>query len=129
MAFFFRCLETILQSEFGNQVMEDEACGLYRMEITNTGASGSSTDVFYLELGPTARTVTQVPPGSDDSGRRPDVAVKVSSPDLSSVLEGSLSPLQAYLTGRIAATGDVRKLMFFDKLSRRGHKPGSMFNV
>jgi hypothetical protein len=33
------------------------------------------------------------------------------------------------LTGRICANGDVKKLMFFDKLSKRGHKPGSMFNV
>ncbi len=33
------------------------------------------------------------------------------------------------MTGRICANGDVKKLMFFDKLSKRGHKPGSMFNV
>ena len=37
--------------------------------------------------------------------------------------------LQAYLTGRISAQGDVQKLMFFDKLSSRGHKPGSMFDI
>ena len=61
--------------------------------------------------------------------RKPDVSVTISSQDLSSVLEGSLAPLQAYLTGRISANGDVKKLMLFDKLSRRGHKPGSMFNV
>jgi hypothetical protein len=36
---------------------------------------------------------------------------------------------QAYLTGRICANGDVKKLMFFDKLSKRGHKPGTMFTV
>jgi hypothetical protein len=36
---------------------------------------------------------------------------------------------QAYLTGRISAQGDTRKLMFFDKLSSRGHKPGSMFDI
>lgn len=61
--------------------------------------------------------------------QKPDVSLTISSQDLSSVLEGSLAPLQAYLTGRITANGDVRKLMFFDKISRRGHKPGSMFNV
>ena len=37
--------------------------------------------------------------------------------------------LQAYLTGRIQASGDVKKLMLFDKLSRKGHRSGSMFNV
>ena len=42
---------------------------------------------------------------------------------------GTVSPLQAYLTGHITANGDVRKLMFFDKLSNRGHKPGSMFTI
>ena len=44
-------------------------------------------------------------------------------------IPGTLAPLQAYLTGRISATGDVRKLMLFDKLSKRGHKPGAMFSV
>jgi hypothetical protein len=36
---------------------------------------------------------------------------------------------QAYLTGRISASGDVKKLMFFDKISSRGHKQGSMFSI
>ena len=63
------------------------------------------------------------------TGKEADVTVTISSPDLANVLDGSLAPLQAYLTGRIQAHGDVRKLMFFDKLSKRGHKPGSMFNV
>lgn len=44
-------------------------------------------------------------------------------------IPGTLAPLQAYLTGRISASGDVRKLMLFDKLSKRGHKPGAMFSV
>ena len=53
----------------------------------------------------------------------------IDSGDLLAVLQGTLSPLQAYLTGRISATGDVKKLMFFDKLSARGHKQGGMFNI
>jgi hypothetical protein len=37
---------------------------------------------------------------------------------------------QAYLTGRICANGDVKKLMVFDKLAKKGgHKPGTMFTV
>jgi len=48
---------------------------------------------------------------------------------LASILEGTLAPLQAYLTGRISASGDMRKLMLFDKLSKRGHTKGTMFSV
>ena len=58
-----------------------------------------------------------------------DVTVTLSSPDLASILEGTLAPLQAYLTGRISASGDMRKLMLFDKLSKRGHTKGTMFSV
>ena len=61
--------------------------------------------------------------------RRCDVAISLTSSDLAGVLGGTLSPLQAYLTGKITANGDVRKLMFFDKLSNRGHKPGTMFTI
>ena len=114
-----KCLDVILQSEFNGPV-EPEACGLYKIEITGTEAG---TETYYIELTPTTRRVDTT------HGGKPDVSVTVSSPDLSSVLDGSLAPLQAYLTGRISAHGDVRKLMFFDKLSRRGHKPGAMFNV
>ena len=58
-----------------------------------------------------------------------DVTVNLRSPDLANILEGTLEPLQAYLAGRISASGDIRKLMLFDRLSKRGHKPGTMFNV
>ncbi len=130
-----RCLEVILAAEFGpGAAMDDEASGLYRLEITET-ASGK--DVYYIQLLPN-NTVTAANPnakratiGTEDpsGGREPDVSVSVSSPDLAQVLDGSLAPLQAYLTGRISATGDVRKLMFFDRLSKRGHRAGSMFTV
>lgn len=116
-----KCLEVIIQSEFVS--LEDDARGLYRLEITETEAG---KDVYFIQLElPDTRVITK----TNTSGREPDVSVTISSPDLANVLDGSLAPLQAYLTGRISASGDVRKLMFFDKLSRRGHKPGSMFNV
>ena len=61
----------------------------------------------------------------------------VSTPSLDLVLAGTgrtgsepvLCVWQAYLTGRISASGDVKKLMFFDKISSRGHKQGSMFSI
>jgi putative sterol carrier protein len=76
-------------------------------------------------MSPTKKSVLDLCP----AGSKPDVSVTISSSDLANVLDGSLAPLQAYLTGRIQASGDVRKLMLFDKLSRRGHKSGSMFAV
>ena len=117
------CLESIIQSEFKDgTILEEDSCGLYKIEIARTDGGKES---FYIEMNAMIRCVKkEIAPD-----RKPDVSVTISSQDLSSVLEGSLAPLQAYLTGRISANGDVKKLMLFDKLSRRGHKPGSMFNV
>ena len=82
-------------------------------------------NIYFFQLITSGNETNGVSP----DGRNPDVTVTISSPDLASVLEGTLAPLQAYLTGRISASGDMRKLMLFDKLSKRGHKPGTMFNV
>ena len=82
------------------------------------------TESFYIDITPASKTVTKI-----TGPRRADVSVSITSSDLAGVLQGTLSPLQAYLTGRISANGDVKKLMFFDKLSSRGHKPGSMFTI
>ncbi|QQP35422.1 Stomatinlike protein 1like, partial [Caligus rogercresseyi] len=116
-----KCLDIILQKEFSGP-LEEDACGLYELEITETECG---KDKYWIEIQQTSKVVRT----SNEEGRTPDVSVSVSSPDLSSILEGTLAPLQAYLTGRISASGDVRKLMLFDKLSKRGHKPGTMFNI
>ena len=118
-----KCLEAILRSEFKDgTILEEDACGLYKIEITDTEGG---METYYIEMNAMIRCVRkEIAPD-----QKPDVSVTISSQDLSSVLEGSLAPLQASLTGRISANGDVRKLMLFDKLSRRGHKPGSMFSV
>jgi len=114
-----KCLEVILASEFTGP-LEQDACGLYKIEIDVDGVK----ETYFIEMTQTVKKVhVEVHHG------KPDVSVSVTSSDLSSILEGSLAPLQAYLTGRISAHGDVRKLMLFDKLSRRGHKPGTMFSV
>jgi len=101
--------------------LESEAMGLYELQILE---SEHGTEGFYIDITPTAKSVTKI-----TTQRRADVSVSITSSDLANVLQGSLSPLQAYLTGRISANGDVKKLMFFDKLSSRGHKPGSMFTI
>ena len=116
-----KCLDVILQNEFSGP-LDEEAYGLYKLEISN--ATGND-ETYYIHLTTEAKLILSEKP--DDA--KEDVAVQISSADLASVLEGTLAPLQAYLTGRISASGDVRKLMLFDKLSKRGHKPGTMFSV
>jgi len=101
--------------------LESDAMGLYELQILE---SELGTESFYIDITPTSKTVTKL-----TSIRKADVSVSITSSDLAGVLQGTLSPLQAYLTGRISANGDVKKLMFFDKLSSRGHKPGSMFTI
>ena len=115
-----KCLESILQNEFSGPLDED-SYGLYKLEInTQTG-----DETYFIHLSPEARLIlAQLP----EDHQQPDVAVQISSADLASVLEGTLAPLQAYLTGRISASGDVRKLMLFDKF-KKTHKPGTMFSV
>lgn len=119
------CLDIILKNEFSGP-MDEEACGLYKIEITETQ---NGTDIYFISLSNEVKSIVPSNDGASPDGRQPDVSVTIASSDLASVLEGTLAPLQAYLTGRISASGDVRKLMLFDKLSKRGHKPGSMFSV
>lgn len=116
-----QCLDAIIRSEFGSTI-DGDAHGLYCLEITQ---KHEGKETYYIELSDAIRVVTR----ENLTGRKPDVWVTISHQDLANVLDGSLAPLQAYLTGRISAAGDVRKLMFFDKLSNRGHKPGTTFTA
>ena len=114
-------IQEILNSDMNS--VEDEAHGLYKIEIAE---SENEKQTFFIDLSAKHKIVFE----GNKLGKEPDVSVNVSSIDLANILNGSLAPLQAYLTGRITAQGDVRKLMFFDKLSKRSsHKPGSMFNI
>merc|ERR1712112_363733 len=92
--------------------------------LTQVLETEHGTQGFYIDITPVHRSIRVI-----IEERTPDVSVTITSSDLAGVLQGTLSPLQAYLTGRISAQGDVQKLMFFDKLSSRGHKPGSMFDI
>ena len=54
----------------------------------------STQETYFIEMTQTVKKVhVEVHHG------KPDVSVSVTSSDLSSILEGSLAPLQAYLTG------------------------------
>jgi len=114
-----KCLESIICSD--EVQLSSEAMGVYELQVLETE---HGTQGFYIDVTPVHRSVRVI---IDE--RTPDVSVTITSSDLAGVLQGTLSPLQAYLTGRISAQGDVQKLMFFDKLSSRGHKPGSMFDI
>jgi len=114
-----KCLESIICSD--EVQLSSEAMGVYEIQVLETE---HGTQGFYIDVTPVHRSVRVI---IDE--RTPDVSVTITSSDLAGVLQGTLSPLQAYLTGRISAQGDVQKLMFFDKLSSRGHKPGSMFDI
>lgn len=51
----------------------------------------------------------------------PDVAVTIAKNDLMAILEGSLAPLQAYLSGHLTVQGNVQMLMGLESL-RQGNK-------
>ena len=115
-----RGLEGIICNDYIQ--IDAEAHGVYELEILE---SKLGTELFYIDITASGKSVTK----ALSKSRRCDVAISLTSSDLAGVLGGTLSPLQAYLTGKITANGDVRKLMFFDKLSNRGHKPGTMFTI
>jgi len=110
-------LEIVLSQENN---LEQEVFGVYCVNITD------KSETILVEIGGQGKSVKYAVEGQEV---KKDVSVNISSSDLAGVLKGSLPPLQAYLTGRISTTGDVRKLMLFDKLSNRSHKPGETFNL
>ena len=79
-----KCLEVIVEAEFSGP-LEDDACGLYKLEITETPVG---TDTYYISLSSETKFVTQGLVSPD--GRNPDVSVQISSCDLASVLEGKI---------------------------------------
>lgn len=111
------CLEMVLNQENN---LEQEVFGVYCINIPD------KNEKIVVKIGPDGKKVKYA---ADTEEEKPDVSVNITSSDLAGVLKGSLPPLQAYLTGRISTSGDVRKLMLFDKLSNRSHKPGATFNL
>ena len=117
-------LEEILQSEFKDGAnIDEDARGLYKLEILND--KECTTSIYYIEMNAINRCIRK----EISSEQMLDISVTISSDDLTGILDGSLSPLHAYLTGRISVDGDVRKLMLLNKISERSHRPGTTFNV
>ena len=66
-----RCLEVILQSEF-NGPMDEEACGLYKLEITDTEIE---KDIYFISLRQDSKTIMS---GNETNGVSPDGCQPVS---------------------------------------------------
>ena len=65
------CLEVILQSEFIGP-MDEDACGLYKLEITDTEIG---TDVYFISLSQDSKTIMS---GNETNGVHPDGCQPVS---------------------------------------------------
>merc|ERR1711983_320471 len=118
-----QCLEVVLQNVL-NGPLNEETFGLYKLEIMDTM---KGKEIYFLQLDQEHRKILSgaATGGIHPEGLQPDVTLNITSADLAAIFEGSLAPLQGYLTGRISASGNVRKLMLFDKFSKSS---SSMFN-
>ena len=58
----------------------------------------------------------------------PDVAVTISKNDLMAIFDGTLAPLQAYLSGHLTVQGNVQMLMGLESL-RHGTNKEDIFVV
>ena len=121
-----QCLEVVLQNVLNGPLNED-TFGLYKLEIMDTM---KGKEIYFLQLDQEKRKILSgaATGGIHPEGLQPDVTLNITSADLAAIFEGSLAPLQGYLTGRISASGNVRKLMLFDKFSKSSKSSSSMFN-
>ncbi|XP_023337552.1 uncharacterized protein LOC111708418 [Eurytemora carolleeae] len=108
------CLQNILETE----KIEAENIGTYTLILSDVGTK------LLMSITDTSKTCCVV-----DKEVESDVCLTLTSSDLAGILKGSLPPLQAYLSNRIQITGDVRKLMFLEKMGNKTHKPGQTFHI
>ncbi|KAK8405788.1 hypothetical protein O3P69_001937 [Scylla paramamosain] len=90
----------------------DLAHGIYRLQV-----EGTEGGIFIIFVGNGVRQVVE----GDLPKVTPDVAVTIAKSDLMAILEGSLAPLQAYLSGHLTVQGNVQMLMGLESL-RQGNK-------
>ncbi|XP_050716466.1 stomatin-like protein 1 isoform X2 [Eriocheir sinensis] len=90
----------------------DLAHGIYRLQV-----EGTDGGIFIIFVGNGVRQVVE----GDLPKVTPDVAVTIAKNDLMAILEGSVAPLQAYLSGHLTVQGNVQMLMGLESL-RQGNK-------
>ncbi|KAK4309474.1 hypothetical protein Pmani_018904 [Petrolisthes manimaculis] len=105
---FGRHLQTLISGAGG----ADLTHGIYRLQV-----EGNDGGIFIIFVGNGVRQVVE----GDISQVTPDVAVTISKQHLMSILEGTLAPLQAYLSGHLTVQGNVQMLMGLESL-RQGSK-------
>ncbi|KAG7159687.1 Stomatin-like protein 1-like [Homarus americanus] len=87
--------------------------------ITGAGGADLAHGIYRLQVEGTDG-VRQVVEG-DLPKVTPDVAVTIAKSDLMAIFEGTLAPLQAYLSGHLTVQGNVQMLMGLESL-RQGNK-------
>ncbi|KAL7643261.1 UNVERIFIED_CONTAM: hypothetical protein RMT77_006552 [Armadillidium vulgare] len=115
-----RYLQSLVEGPGGS----DLSHGVYRLQV-----EGVDAGVYIIFVGNGMRQVVE----GDLPKLTPDVSVVVSKDDLTAVLEGSLPPLQAYLSGRLTVTGNIQLLMGLESLRQanliQNNEPDDIFIV
>ncbi|XP_076032814.1 stomatin-like protein 1 isoform X6 [Oratosquilla oratoria] len=81
--------------------------GVYRLQV-----EGDEAGVFIIFIGNGVKQVVE----GDLPKVTPDVAVTISKSDLLAIFDGTLSPLQAYLSGHLTVQGNSQMLMGLESL-------------
>nr|XP_027236106.1 stomatin-like protein 1 [Penaeus vannamei] len=96
-------LQGLISGPSGNDLTH----GIYRLQV-----EGKDGGIFIIFLGNGVRQVVE----GDLPKVTPDVAVVISKEDLMAIFEGTLAPLQAYLSGHLTVQGNIQMLMGLETL-------------
>ncbi|XP_063614916.1 uncharacterized protein LOC134788010 [Penaeus indicus] len=96
-------LQGLISGPSGNDLTH----GIYRLQV-----EGKDGGIFIIFIGNGVRQVVE----GDLPKVTPDVAVVISKEDLMAIFEGTLAPLQAYLSGHLTVQGNIQMLMGLETL-------------
>ncbi|XP_066975230.1 stomatin-like protein 1 isoform X4 [Macrobrachium rosenbergii] len=102
-----------LQGLIGGVGGADLTHGIYRLQV-----EGKDGGVFIIFIGNGVRQVVE----GDLPKVTPDVAVTIAKNDLMAIFDGTLAPLQAYLSGHLTVQGNVQMLMGLESLRHGANK-------
>ncbi|XP_064088146.1 stomatin-like protein 1 isoform X2 [Macrobrachium nipponense] len=102
-----------LQGLIGGVGGADLTHGIYRLQV-----EGKDGGVFIIFIGNGVRQVVE----GDLPKVTPDVAVTIAKNDLMAIFDGTLAPLQAYLSGHLTVQGNVQMLMGLESLRNGANK-------
>ncbi|KAK7070547.1 lipid transport [Halocaridina rubra] len=102
-----------LQGLIGGVGGADLSHGIYRLQV-----EGKDGGIFIIFIGNGVRQVVE----GDLPKVTPDVAVNIAKNDLMAIFDGTLAPLQAYLSGHLTVQGNVQMLMGLESLKHGSNK-------